>query len=150
MNNSNRFDRYLYIQFFAGMTPNGSGRRAIVVIDCTSGDIVEAIEGSDTVTIKKRHNGIVDGPTFQTTPHEFRETLRQHPRLPQLSMNEMYLKDAGERERSFAKHLLSTKRMLNLNSSYTKMLTHGIYNASTDTLSMIVKGKLHVWKVTTS
>jgi hypothetical protein len=67
-----------YIHLHAGHTASGNPRRLFLVIDPDTAEAVDAIdegyEGKSAV--ERKYPGIKSGPYLETTPKEYRDTLR--------------------------------------------------------------------------
>lgn len=63
-----------------------------------------------------------------------------------MNKNQMRLQDAGVREQNFAQQLIETKKLPD-RISFSDMLDHAVYDASTDTILMTIKGVARSWKV---
>ena len=61
-----------------------------------------------------------------------------------MNANQMRLCDAGHREHAFAREML---RHLPVGVTYEDLLTHGVYDASEDTIKITVKGTVFTRRV---
>lgn len=61
-----------------------------------------------------------------------------------MNANQMLLRDAGYREQAFAREML---RHLPVGVTYEDLLSHGVYDASADTITITIKGSVFTRRV---
>jgi hypothetical protein len=67
-----------------------------------------------------------------------------HENAPWIDGNMMRLSDAGFREHAYAREML---RHLPVGVTYEDLLTHGVYDASKDTITITIKGSVFTRQV---